>query len=69
MFFMFSSFILHAFMIYMLKSWIRSEEHTCIDVFLVYVCVLGVFEGFDGEIDLTRFILILIRGKDAKHAK
>ena len=35
----------------------------------VSVCVLGVFEGFDGEIDLTRFMLILISGKDAKHAK
>ena len=69
MFFMFSSFILHVFMIYMLKSWIRNEEHTCIDVFLVYVCVLGVFEGFDGGIDLTRFMLILIGGKVAKHDK
>lgn len=35
----------------------------------VWVCVISVFEGFNREIDLTRFMLILIRGKDVMYAR
>lgn len=29
----------------------------------VYICFLGVFESFNGEVDLTQFLIILIGGK------